>query len=265
MGFTHKVYTNKSVLIQSVEINVTPAELSESAQMISARLKDFSTENFDMTIINEKNQIKVTLSDKWDMKLVDSLLTKKGGMEFYETYDREGLSEILKDNDHLFSFFNSSDTISKIGCTSASEVGKINDYLKTLGTNSKYKFVWSQNFDNSDACLYALKSSSENASLIKSSEIESVKYSVDKISKSNEIEVSLKKSAVQLWADATKRNINHAIAIVLDNNVIAAPIVRSEINGGHCMITGNFTKAEAKYIAALGNNGELPLNFKILK
>jgi preprotein translocase subunit SecD len=51
----------------------------------------------------------------------------------------------------------------------------------------------------------------------------------------------------------------------LDDQVIYAPIVRSVINGGHCTISGNLTKPEAAYIAALGNNGELPVSFKVVK
>lgn len=46
--------------------------------------------------------------------------------------------------------------------------------------------------------------------------------------------------------------------------VISAPIVKSEINGGNCQITGDFTPDEARCIAAIGNNGELPLLFEIV-
>jgi len=88
---------------------------------------------------------------------------------------------------------------------------------------------------------------------------------MDKASKLNTIEIRLKQSAVELWADATKCNIGKTIAIVLDNDVISAPKVMGEIKGGHLSITGNFTQAEAKYIASLGNNGELPLNFHVVK
>jgi preprotein translocase subunit SecD len=266
MGFTHKekMYTKKSVLIQMVGSHASPQALSESAQIISARLKDFSTENFDMTIIDDKNEIKVSFSDSWDMKFADSLLTEKGGMAFYETYERKGLSGILKDNDPLFSLLNSNDTIGKIGCTKVSETGKINDHINTLDLEN-CKFAWSQNFDDTDVCLYALKTSAEKAALLDHSDIESVKFCTDKITGSNEIEITLKKEAVQLWADATKKNINKSVAIVLGDHVISAPVIRSVIDGGHCMITGGFTKAEAKYIAALGNNGELPASFKIIK
>jgi preprotein translocase subunit SecD len=264
MGFTHKVNTSKCRLLQTVENNVSQYSLSESAQIISARLHDFSTENFDMTIINEKNQIKVCFSEKWDMNFVDSLLVNKGGMEFYETYERQGLSELLNGNHQLTSLFNASDTAGKIGCTTIAETGKVNKYIKTLDP-AGCRFAWGRNFNDTNVCLYALKTSGVKPALINGSDIESVKFNADKTSKSNEIEITLKESAVKLWAEATKRNINKAIAIVLNDQVIAAPIVRSEINGGHCMITGNFTETEAKYIAALANNGEPPVCFKIVK
>jgi hypothetical protein len=199
------------------------------------------------------------------MKLIESLITKKGKFEFYETLNRNNLSELIKDDDKLYSLFNADDTIGKIGCAPISEVGKINDYLSVFELSTKYKFAWNDYFNDSAACLYALKTNGEKAALFNNSDIENVKFNIDKSLKNNEIDIKFKKSTFQLWADVTKSNIGNTIAIVIDDNVISAPVVRSEIDGGHCTITGNFTQDEAKYIAALGNNGELPLSFKIVK
>jgi preprotein translocase subunit SecD len=206
------------------------------------------------------------LTDNRDIKSAENLLIHKGALAFYETYNRKSLSELLQSDNHLFSLLKvDNDSVAKIGCIAATEVEKINDYLNTLVPGKKCKFAWSEHLNNSDVCLYALKTFGNKGALVTGTDIESVKYNQDKASKSNEIEIDLKKSSVELWADATKRNLNNAIAIVLDNEVIAAPIVRSEIDGGHCMITGDYTPTEAKYIAALGNNGELPVSFKIVK
>ena len=79
------------------------------------------------------------------------------------------------------------------------------------------------------------------------------------------IEMMFKKPAVGIWADATKRNMNKAIAIMLDGKVLLAPVVRSEITGGRSSITGNFTQLEAKNIAAMVGNGELPVNLQVVK
>lgn len=268
MGFTNKANTNNIILIQAIDSNVSPVSLSQSAKIISNRLKDFSSKKFDIKVISDKNQIQVTLNGSWDLKVTEGLLVQKGALAFYETYNHNSLSELLSGDHHLYSFFksdNTSDSSAEIGCTSINEIEKINDYLNTLGLNQKCKFVWSQYPENSNVCLYALKIINEKGALITGTDIKSVKFNQDKASKNNEIEIRLKESSVTLWADATKRNINHAIAIVLDNNVLSAPVVCSVISGGNSTITGNFSQVEAKYIAALGNNGELPNSFKIIK
>jgi SecD/SecF fusion protein len=61
-----------------------------------------------------------------------------------------------------------------------------------------------------------------------------------------------------------RRNNGKALAIVLDGKVVFAPVVQGEIAGGHCTITGGFTTAQVKYIAAIGSNGELPVGFKVV-
>jgi preprotein translocase subunit SecD len=67
-----------------------------------------------------------------------------------------------------------------------------------------------------------------------------------------------------LWAEATRKNLNKSIAVVLDNQVIYDPLVREEISNGSCIITGNFTAEELQYFSILGNNGELPVAFRIV-
>jgi len=68
-----------------------------------------------------------------------------------------------------------------------------------------------------------------------------------------------------LWANITKQNIGYPIAIVLDNKLLCAPVVNQTIESGKSQIAGNFTESEVKLIAALGNNGELPVSFEVLK
>ncbi len=78
------------------------------------------------------------------------------------------------------------------------------------------------------------------------------------------ISINLKKSAVNTWADVTSKNIGKSIAIVLDDRVLAEPVVRSEIQNGKCMITGDFKEPEAKLMAILISS-QLPCTFEIVK
>jgi preprotein translocase subunit SecD len=267
-GFTQKSNTNDVILIQATDSNISSVSLDQSADVISKRLKDFNPKKFTVNVIRERNQIEVILNGNWDVKVTESLIIQKGALAFYETYNRKSLSGLLTDDHHLFSLFESgfaNDSTAEIGCCSHEEVGMIIDYLNTCEFNQKCKFAWSLHSDSSDVCLYALKFDKEKASLITGTDIESVTFHPDKKSKNNEIEIRMKESVVELWANATQRNINKAIAIVLDNHVLSAPIVYSSITGGYSTITGNFSQNEARYIATLVNSGELPLSFNVIK
>ena len=265
---TNSVSAQNSILVQATDGRVSSTQLSQSAQIISDRLMDFTAEKFELKVIPDKNQILVVLKGNPDLKTVENLVTQKGAMAFYETYNRTTLAELLKEDNQLFSLLknnNANRSDAKIGCTPVSEIAKVNAYLKNLGQFKNCKFVWDQHLDHSDACLYALKTDNEKGALIVGKEIESVQGKQDKATQINEIAIKLKQSAIPLWAEATKRNMNQAIAIVLDDQVLASPIIRSVIRGGNSSITGDFTLSQAKYIAAIGNHGELPLHFNVVK
>jgi preprotein translocase subunit SecD len=52
------------------------------------------------------------------------------------------------------------------------------------------------------------------------------------------------------FANVTRQNIGRRLAIIVDSQVISAPMIRSEITGGKGQISGNFTEEEAKTLAA---------------
>ena len=63
----------------------------------------------------------------------------------------------------------------------------------------------------------------------------------------------------------TTQNIGRPFAIVLDGEVISAPVIRSAITGGPGQISGNFTVAEANDLAVLLRAGALPAPLNILE
>jgi preprotein translocase subunit SecD len=265
-GFTNKANTKNIILIESVNKNVSSTTLNQSVEIITNRLKDYSSKKFEVNAIPGKNQIQVVLYSKWELTEVEKLLTQKGSLGFYETYNQKSLKELLSNDTHFYSLFNNSitkDSATWIGETPITEVEKVNEYLKTSGLDKKCKFAWSLNPVKSNMSLYALKS--DKGAILTGSDVESMKLGFDKKHKFNEIRINFKPAAVQIWEDVTKRNIGNAIAIVMDDKVDAAPYVATSIPGGKCIITGNLTKAQIKFIAALGDNGELPIDFKIVK
>jgi len=78
------------------------------------------------------------------------------------------------------------------------------------------------------------------------------------------IEFSMQEVPAQKWAKITKENRGKAIAIVFDGYVYSYPTVQSEITSGNCWVSGNFTKEEAKDMAAMLRFGQLPLPLKIV-
>jgi preprotein translocase subunit SecD len=60
------------------------------------------------------------------------------------------------------------------------------------------------------------------------------------------------------FATATQENVGRPFAIVLDNEVISAPVIREPILGGSGQISGNFTVESANNLAILLRAGALP-------
>ena len=63
----------------------------------------------------------------------------------------------------------------------------------------------------------------------------------------------------------TAENIGKPFAIVLDDEVISAPVIQSHIAGGSGIITGNFTPEESTRLAILLRAGALPAEIKVLE
>lgn len=67
------------------------------------------------------------------------------------------------------------------------------------------------------------------------------------------------------FEEITRRNINKRVAIFLDNQLLMAPNVQSVISGGKAFISGQFTTAQTKEMAALLNSGALPAPVKVVE
>lgn len=67
------------------------------------------------------------------------------------------------------------------------------------------------------------------------------------------------------FCDLSRANIGKPFAIVLDDQIISAPVIRSEICGGVGQISGGFTLQEANDLALLLRAGALPAPLTILE
>lgn len=67
------------------------------------------------------------------------------------------------------------------------------------------------------------------------------------------------------FATLTEKNIQKPLPIILDGEVISAPIVQGKITGGSAQISGTFTVEEAKQLAIQLNAGALPVPVSLVQ
>jgi protein-export membrane protein SecD len=67
------------------------------------------------------------------------------------------------------------------------------------------------------------------------------------------------------FADITRANVNRRFAIVLDDQVISAPVIREPITGGRGQISGSFTAASANDLSVLLRAGALPAPLTVVE
>jgi len=67
------------------------------------------------------------------------------------------------------------------------------------------------------------------------------------------------------FGQATQQNVGRPFAIVLDNEVISAPVIREPILGGSGQISGSFTVQEANDLSILLRAGALPAPLNIVE
>ena len=87
------------------------------------------------------------------------------------------------------------------------------------------------------------------------------------ISQGNQAVVGLEfnSDGADKFADLTAKNIGKQIAIVLDGEVLTAPVVQEAITGGRAQISGSRSIEDAERLAILLRSGSLPVKIEILE
>ena len=79
------------------------------------------------------------------------------------------------------------------------------------------------------------------------------------------VDFGLDSIGTRRFADVSTKHVGQPFAIVLDNKVISAPVIREPILGGQGQISGNFTVEEANDLAVLLRAGALPAPLTIVE
>jgi protein-export membrane protein SecD len=73
------------------------------------------------------------------------------------------------------------------------------------------------------------------------------------------VQVNFNTQGATMFANITKANVGKQLGIFLDGQLIEAPTIQQEIDGGQAIISGNFTAQTAKNLATNLNLGALPV------
>jgi preprotein translocase subunit SecD len=80
-----------------------------------------------------------------------------------------------------------------------------------------------------------------------------------------QIGIEFNRSGARQFERVTREHVGEKLAIVLDNRVYSAPVIKTEISGGSAVIEGQFSPEEARDLAVVLRAGSLPAPVKILE
>jgi preprotein translocase subunit SecD len=78
------------------------------------------------------------------------------------------------------------------------------------------------------------------------------------------VSIEFDREGARLFAEVTTANVGRRLAIVLDDTVYSAPVIREKIPGGKAQISGRFTMDEARDLAIVLRAGALPAPVTII-
>jgi preprotein translocase subunit SecD len=233
----------------------TTVQLNESSGILSARLKTMKLKA-TVSVNNDKNTIEVKIPEKTSGTSLEALLTSQGNIAFYEILTPGELATSLNEPLHK------APANGSLICTAEPDKhisDSIEKVLQSANLSSEYMLLWGDKNRESKSCLFAVR----KMPVLSKPDIENVKSTEPKNGNSPVLQIRFKPDAAKIWAEATKRNLNKPVAIVIDNIVYADPVVRTVIEGGLCELSGDFGKDKINYFLALISNANLPLKLEV--
>ena len=253
-----------SALNDSLIITISKKEGIEKA--ISFLNKELSSKNNILEILRfEDNKIKVSF-DEQEKRKIDNQTMDQSLEIIRRRVDEAGTRE---------------PTIQKQGSRriliQVPGLGSAEELLQLIGKTAKLTFhpviknsvscekkpvitsIIVENFDDTNNCLEL-----EKKFVVSGSQLTNAQPSFDQ---NNRPAVSFQFNPVggRKFGEYTKNNIGNPFAIVLDKQVISAPIIQSYIPGGAGIITGNFSVDESNRLAILLRAGALPAAIQVLE
>lgn len=240
---------------QSVVIH-TESELASVAQVVAGSLKEPGQEAF-YRVHRETAQVTVTLKPEHRAQLLDDAIERSLDI-LRKRLDESGLVEpsITRQG---------SDAI----LVQLPGVDNPQSIRKLLGTTAKMSFHWvadgrgstlTKNLPGEDGQRFRL----EQEQVLSGEHISDARLGFNPESGQPVINFRLDSRGANIFSKLTGDNIGRALAIVLDDRVLTAPVIRSMI-GANGEISGNFTVPEASNLALMLRAGALPAKLHVIE
>ncbi|WP_185867083.1 protein translocase subunit SecD [Blattabacterium cuenoti] len=256
--------------------------------ILRSRIDRFGIIQPNIQRIKNSNRILVELSGIKDIDRIKNILEKKAELHFFETYN---LQEIISYFNTINKFYDKKyyknerkksfidflnlpliKSLNTVGLVHIKHKKIISDFLNSSRViNSlpyhlhNVKFLWGyKNLDNF-LQLFAVKI--DNHETYNSLNGDMVTHAYKTFGPLNEISINIKmnQEGTEKWKIFTEKNTGKSIAIVLDNLVYAAPVVKSVIPNGMSQIYGNFSIQESNDLINVLSTGELPTSVKVIQ
>ncbi len=196
------------------------------AAIIESRIKEFGFKN-RIVRINDNRQIIIQLPSWKNPDRVVQLISKSANLEFKLVDEENSLDEALNGN---------------------------------IPNDDEIRYKMDETSGNSRKIPFLLK----RKVLLSGKYLDDVSVSIDRDDEPFII-ISFNSEGARIFEKITAENTERKLAILLDNIVNAAPIIKEKISGGRAQITGNFTLEEARDLSIALKSGGLPVNVKIVE
>jgi len=135
-------------------------------------------------------------------------------------------------------------------------VSDTKEAIKIVGQTASLSFA---SIDDSDEKNPILVPTDLTGADLKKAEV-----SFDQVAANPVVVLTFSQEGSEKFQKITKENIGKNVPIVLDNEIVSAPVVQSEIIGGTAQISGNFSLDEAKNLVVQLNAGALPISVQLV-
>ncbi len=133
---------------------------------------------------------------------------------------------------------------------------------------SDMEFLWSARPDNrltSGGKRYFVLYPVKKAAELTGGVISDARATIDPSFNQPVVEMEMNSDGAREWARITGANVGKRIAVVLDNSVFSAPVVRGKITGGRSQIEGMDNLEEARLLEIVLKAGALPAPVEIIE